>query len=101
MARSKKRSVTPHDVKVAPGWTAQIKAAQERPTYRINGLMYERIRYGDELDDWGADSRPCGDCAVIKGQYHVPGCDIESCPACGGQAISCTCLYEDHEARLF
>src|SRR5262249_13720317 len=54
--------------------------------------------YGDEGDDWGADVRPCHDCAVTKGQFHVPGCDVERCPRCGGQAISCDCPYEGEEA---
>lgn len=62
--------------------------------YVIGGQQYARIRYGEESEDWGADTRPCHDCAVIKGQYHVRGCDAEECPVCHGQAISCQCEYD-------
>jgi hypothetical protein len=34
----------------------------------------------------------CHDCNAAPGGYHHPGCDMERCPACGGQLISCGCL---------
>ena len=35
-------------------------------------------------------SKPvCHDCGVGKGQFHHPGCDMEECPICRGQLISC------------
>ena len=34
----------------------------------------------------------CHDCNAARGQYHHPGCDMERCPRCGEQLISCGCL---------
>ena len=64
-------------------------------TVSIAGTQYPRVRYGEEADDWGADRGPCHDCAVLKGQQHVPSCDVERCPACGGQRIGCDCDYDE------
>ncbi|MET0752319.1 MAG: hypothetical protein ABWZ66_03050 [Pyrinomonadaceae bacterium] len=78
----------------------QIKKEEARlkRTYIINGKEFERIRYGDESDDWGADKHSCHDCGVIKGQYHIPFlCDVERCPVCDYQATGCDCSYEGDE----
>lgn len=83
------------DPPMLPDWPARIAAAQREETSIINGGVYLRVRYGEEKHEWGASQRPCHDCGVRKDQYHVPGCDVEQCPCCGGQRLLCDCDYEE------
>jgi hypothetical protein len=41
-----------------------------------------------------AKRRTCGDCGTKEGQLHILGCDMERCPFCGNQLISCQCGYK-------
>ena len=62
-------------------------------TVQINGKRYKRIKCGDP-QDFMPDMKPgerCGDCGALVGHYHHWGCDIERCPACHGQLLSCLC----------
>jgi hypothetical protein len=77
-----KGSVIHRGVRMIEGWPDKIREAQTITHYHIGGRDFERIRYGDEADDWGAKERPCHDCRVIRGEYHVAGCDVERCPKC-------------------
>jgi hypothetical protein len=43
-----------------------------------------------ELGERSMD-RCCGDCGVRPLHFHHPGCDLEQCPRCGGQAFVCGC----------
>ena len=36
----------------------------------------------------------CHDCGIRHGGKHHPGCDVERCPTCLGQLISCGCFDE-------
>ena len=42
----------------------------------------------------------CHDCCCKEGQLHERGCDMERCPFCGGQLISCDCCYEKLQYNL-
>ena len=48
----------------------------------IQGDVFERLRETENM---------CGDCGATEGEYHHLGCDMERCPKCRGQLISCDC----------
>jgi len=58
---------------------------QRQGHIEIAGAVMERVRYGSETDDCGADVGPCHDCGVVKGELHIWGCDVERCPAAAGR----------------
>lgn len=62
-----------------PGVACKLK----KYTDFADGVARKRIPHsGDEN---------CGDCACPPGGLHHPGCDMERCPKCQGQALSCDC----------
>ena len=55
-------------------------------------------RYRRNLSYFDVNGR-CHDCNIInnKGNLHHFGCDIERCPKCKGQIISCECWKNDYD----
>ena len=64
-------------------------------SFVINSAEYDHIPYGEGEDD--LDHPHCDDCGVRRGLLHRLGCDLEPCPRCGGQAITCDCFYDDDD----
>jgi hypothetical protein len=83
-------------------WPARIRAAQTITRVTLADGTYERLTYGEEPSLLAHDPTfakyPCHDCAVVAGQYHVPDCDLEECPRCGGQLITCDCEILEPDA---
>src|SRR5262245_66218236 len=83
-------------------WNGEIEVAQSIKHVRVGRKVLKRIAWGSEpppnidnadyIAEWHRTAgSQCHDCAAEWGQLHVPHCDMEHCPHCGGQLISCDC----------
>ena len=78
----------------------EFQESQKQKTIKLGSNIFRRIKYGSEkwidkdgiiIDGLEFSKRPCHDCAAVSGQYHCIGCDVEQCPKCKGQLLSCDC----------
>jgi hypothetical protein len=91
---SEPRRILYRGIPMIEGWPEKIEAAQELRSYNLSGRTIPRVPFGSEQDDCGAEKHTCRNCRVLKGELHVPGCDGEECPICGGHLLSCDCEFE-------
>jgi len=74
-----------------------IVAAQRVLFFLEGDQKYSRIPYGEEPGwlEYASNFAeiPCHDCGVVKGQYHTYSCDMEECPKCHSQLLSCGCWW--------
>jgi hypothetical protein len=87
--------VTYNGVDMIKTWPAEIVTAQGLLEIEIDGRPFKRVAYGQE-PFWAEvnptyAANPCHDCGIVAGQLHVPGCDVEQCPRCNTQLITCAC----------
>src|SRR5260370_16327361 len=80
---------------MAPNSRAEIELAQTLTHYPAGGELLARSRYGDECFGRRSGMAPCHDCGVTKGQLHIPCCEVEECPNCHTQLVSCDCDLGD------
>ena len=88
---------------------AQLRDAQTRKVFKIEGREFPRIACGYEQGEYGdfvldtsfngheSNDAVCVDCGAPSGFLHILGCEGEQCPRCGEQALGCPCNYEASE----
>lgn len=67
--------------------------------FHRDGRRLHMVPFGDESGRRTSAAR-CGDCGVTRGGWHHPGCDLQRCPACGDQLMSCGCLFDEDEVII-
>lgn len=78
------------EMKTAPSCTVRA--------FHRSGVTYPLAPHGNSAQDrrWSdIAAHRCGDCGVVPGGFHHPGCDMAECPACRRQLLSCGCRFDE------
>lgn len=81
-------------------WPHKLLSAQLYPEVFFEGIIFERIRWGQESyweetrKDGFVPREYCRDCGCGLGELHGPGCCVEECPRCSDQFTYCDCDLE-------
>ena len=67
-------------------------------TLHSRGTPVPLVPYGAERGPYPYRRPRCGDCNVVQGGFHHPGCDLQQCPRCRRQMLACGCLFDEDEA---
>ena len=60
----------------------------------LQGVAFSLLEYGRDGRAASRDGR-CGDCGVLPGGFHHLGCDLQPCPRCHRQLLSCDCRFDE------
>ena len=74
---------------IAICWLCERRMGEDECLYDhvvLNGAEYQRVRVVESPYHEGEPNCECG-CEI--GETHHAGCDLEDCPRCGGQFLSC------------
>jgi hypothetical protein len=81
-------------------WCAQEMSVASSCTvaaFHLDGRPFEMVAFGADTNG-GAFGQRCGDCGVVLGGLHHPGCDVQRCPSCRGQMATCGCRFDEDGA---
>jgi hypothetical protein len=68
-------------------WRDMIVQAQQTLAVTIRGKSLPRTRNGEHDRDWQSGNDSCGYCGVMKGEFHVPFCEMERCLAAASKWV--------------
>jgi hypothetical protein len=80
-------------------WCEQEMTAASSCTiaaFHLDGRAVSMVAFGSE-PGWRTLRLRCGDCGVARGGHHHPGCDVQRCPVCRGQMLTCGCRFDDDD----